>query len=96
MEDTVIEFLLSTFQELAGQYPDAAWISVVLGMLFSVCGVAAVVTIWLPAPSQTSGWYAALYRWLHALAGHVAQNRGAQADADAPEVKKAVRAVTGK
>ena len=94
MEDTVIDFVLSTLQELAAQYPDAAWISVVLGVLFSVCGVAAVVTMWLPAPSQNSGWYA--YRWLHALAGHFAQNRGAQADGASPEVKEAVRAVTGK
>ena len=55
MEDTVIDFVLSTLQELAAQYPDAAWISLVLGVLFSVCGLAAVVTMWLPAPSQASG-----------------------------------------
>lgn len=96
MEETVIAFVLSTLQELSAQYPDAAWISVVLGVIFSVCGVAAVVTMWLPVPSQTAGAYAVFYRWLHALAGHFAQNRGAQADGGSPEVKQAVRAATGK
>ena len=96
MENTVIDFLISTIQSLAQQYPDATWIGVVLGVIFSVCGVAAVVTMWLPAPSESSGVYAAVYRWVHALAGHFAQNKGALADAKAPEVQQAVKQVTGK
>lgn len=96
MEESIISFVISTLQELSAQYPDTAWISVVMGVVLSVCGVAAVVTMWLPVPSETSGWYATLYRWLHALAGHFAQNKGAVADAKSCEVKKAVKAVTGK
>ena len=96
MEETVVDFLISTIQSLAAQYPDATWIGVVLAVILSICGVAAVVTMWLPVPSQTAGAYAVLYRWLHALAGHFAQNRGAQADGGSPEVKQAVRAATGK
>ena len=96
MENTVIDFLISTIQSLAQQYPDATWIGVVLGVILSVCGVAAVVTMWLPAPSESSGVYAAVYRWVHALAGHFVQNKGALADAKAPEVQQAVKQVTGK
>ena len=96
MEDTVIDFLISTIQSLADQYPDATWIGVVLGVMLSICGVAAVVTMWLPAPSQTTGVYAAVYRWVHALAGHFAQNKGALADAKSAEVQSAVQQVTGK
>ena len=96
MEETVVDFLISTIQSLAQQYPDATWIGVVLGVILSVCGVAAVVTMWLPAPSQATGVYAAVYRWVHALAGHFVQNKGALADAKAPEVQQAVKAVTGK
>ena len=95
MEETVVDFLISTIQSLAQQYPDATWIGVLLGVLLSICGVAAVVTMWLPAPSESTGVYAALYRWVHALAGHFAQNKGALADAKAPEVQQAVKQVTG-
>lgn len=96
MEETIVDFLISTIQSLAEQYPDATWIGVVLGVILSICGVAAVVTMWLPAPSQTTGVYAAVYRWVHALAGHFAQNKGALADAKSTEVQQAVKAVTGK
>ena len=96
MEDTVIDFLISTIQSLAEQYPDATWIGVFLGVILAVCGVAAVVPMWMPAPSQTTGVYAAVYRWVHALAGHFAQNKGALADAKSPEGQPAVKAVTGK
>ena len=96
MEDTVIDFLISTIQSLADQYPDATWIGVVLCVMLSICGVAAVVTLWLPAPSQTTVVYAAVYRWVHALAGHFAQNKGELADAKSAEVQSAVQQVTGK
>ena len=96
MENTVIDFLISTLKDLATQYPDATWISVVLAVVLSICGVAAVATMWLPVPSQTTGAYAVFYRWAHALAGHFVQNKGAVADAKSCEVKKAVKAVTGK
>lgn len=96
MEESIISFVITTLQELSAQYPDTAWIGIVLAVVLSICGVAAVVTMWLPAPSETSGWYATLYRWVHALAGHFAQNKGAVADAKSSEVKKAVTAVTGK
>ena len=96
MEETVVEFLISTIQSLAEQYPDATWIGVTLGVIFSICGVAAVATMWMPAPSQTTGVYAAVYRWVHALAGHFAQNKGALADAKSAEVQSAVQQVTGK
>lgn len=96
MEETVVDFLISTIQSLAEQYPDATWVGVLLGVLLSICGVAAVVTMWLPVPSQTTGAYAVFYRWMHALAGHFVQNKGAVADAKSCEVKKAVKAVTGK
>ena len=96
MEETVVDFLISTIQGLADQYPDATWIGVVLGVMLSICGVAAVATMWMPAPSQTTGVYAAVYRWVHALAGHFAQNKGALADAKSAEVQSAVQQVTGK
>ena len=96
MEESIISFVISTLQDLSAQYPDTVWIGVVLAVVLSICGVAAVVTMWLPVPSETSGWYATLYRWLHALAGHFVQNKGAVADAKSCEVKKAVKTVTGK
>lgn len=96
MEQTVIDFLFSTLASLAAQYPEATWIGIILGVLLSICGVAAVATMWMPAPSQTTGVYAAVYRWVHALAGHFAQNKGALADAKSTEVQQAVKAVTGK
>ena len=96
MEENVVEFLISTIQSLAAQYPDATWIGIVLGVLLSLCGVAAIATMWMPAPSQTTGAYAAIYRWVHALAAHFAQNKGALADAKSAEVQSAVQQVTGK
>ena len=96
MEETVVDFLISTIQSLAEQYPDATWVGVLLGVLLSICGVAAVATMWMPAPSESTGVYAALYRRVHALAGHFAQNKGALADAKTAEVQQAVKAVTGK
>ena len=95
MEETVVDFLISTIQSLAAQYPDATWIGIVLGVLLSLCGVAAIATMWMPAPSQTTGAYAAIYRWVHALAAHFAQNKGAKADGNSVEVKQAVKRVTG-
>lgn len=96
MEDTIIELFISTLQDLATQYPDATWISIVLGALLTLCGVAAIATMWMPTPSQTTGVYAAIYRWVHALAAHFAQNKGAKADGNSVEVKQAVKQVTGK
>ena len=96
MEESIISFVITTLQEISAQYPDTAWIGVVLAVILSICGVAAVVTMWLPAPSESTGVYAALYRGVHALAGHFAQNKGALADAKAPEVQQAVKQVTGK
>ena len=96
MEESIISFVISTLQDLATQYPDTAWIGVVLAVVLSICGVAAVVTMWLPVPSQTTGAYAVFYKWMHALAGHFAQNKGAKADGNSVEVKQAVKQVTGK
>lgn len=96
MEETIVDFLISTIQSLATQYPDVTWIGVVLGVILSICGVAAVVTMWLPAPSKTTGAYAVFYRFAHALAGHFSQNKGAVADANSTEVQSAVKQVTGK
>ena len=96
MEETIVDFLISTIQSLAEQYPDATWVGVLLGVLLSICGVAAVATMWMPAPTESTGVYPTLYRWVHALAGHFAQNKGALADAKTAEVQQAVKAVTGK
>ena len=96
MGESIISFVITTLRELSAQYHDTAWIGVVLAVVLSVCGVAAVVTMWLPVPSQTTGVYAVFYKWMHALAGHFVQNKGAVADAKSCEVKKAVKAVTGK
>ena len=40
--------------------------------------------------------YAAVYRWAHAFAAHVGQNRGAVADGRSETVQAEVKAVTGK
>ena len=96
MEESIIEFVLTTIQNLAAQYPDATWISIGMGVLLSICGVAAIATMWMPAPTQTTGAYAVIYRLVHALAAHFAQNKGAKADGSDPAVKSAVRQVTGK
>ena len=96
MEESIISFVISTLQDISAQYPDTVWIGVVLAVVLTICGVAAVVTMWLPVPSQTTGAYAVFYKWMPALAGHFVQNKGAVADAKSCEVKKAVKAVTGK
>lgn len=96
MEETVIEFIFSTLTSLAAQYPEATWIGVVLAVLLSICGVSAVATIWMPAPTETTGAYAVIYRWVHGLAAHFRQNKGAVADGNSEAVKAEVKAVTGK
>lgn len=55
-----------------------------------------MATIWMPAPAETAGVYAVIYRWVHALALHFGQNRGAVADGKSETVQAEVRAVTGK
>lgn len=96
MEQTVIDFIFSTLAGLAAQYPEASWIAAALAVLMSLCGVAAVATVWLPVPKETTGLYAAVYRWAHALAAHFGQNKGAVADGRSETVKAEVKAVTGK
>ena len=96
MEETIVDFLISTIQSLAEQYPDATWVGVLLGVLLSIGGVAAVAAMWVPAPSQTTGVCGVFCKWKHALAGHFSQNKGALADAKTPEVQQAVKQVTGK
>ena len=96
MEATVIDFIFSTLMGLSAQYPEASWIVTAVAVLMSLCGVAAVATIWLPVPKGTTGAYAVFYRWTHALAAHFGQNKGALADAKSTEVQQAVKAVTGK
>ena len=81
MEQTVIDFIFSTLAGLAAQYPEASW---------------TVATVWLPVPKETTGLYAAVYRWAHALAAHFGQNKGAVADGRSETVKAEVKAVTGK
>lgn len=96
MEQTVIDFLFSTLASLAAQYPEASWIVTAVAVLMSLCGMAAVATIWLPVPKGTTGAYAVFYRWTHALAAHFGQNKGAVADGKAPEVQQAVKQVMEK
>ena len=96
MEQTVIDFLFSTLASLAAQYPEASWIVTAVAVLMSLCGVAAVATVWLPVPKEITGLYAAVYRWAHALAAHFGQNKGAVADGRSETVKAEVKAVTGK
>lgn len=96
MEATVIDFLFSALTQLAAQYPDAAWLAVALGAAMTVCGLCAVATVWMPVPKETAGAYAAVYRWVHALAAHFGQNKGAVADGASEAVRAGVKAVTGK
>ena len=96
MEATVIDFILATLAQLSVQYPDAAWIVTVLSVVMTVCGLCAVVTVWMPVPKETTGAYAAVYRWVHAFAAHFGQNKGAVADGKSETVKAEVKAVTGK
>ena len=96
MEATVIDFILATLAQLSAQYPDAAWIVTALSVVMTVCGLCAVVTVWMPVPKETTGVYAAVYRWVHALAAHFGQNKGAVADGKSETLKAEVKAVTGK
>ena len=96
MEATVIDFILATLAQLSAQYPDAAWIVTALSVVMTVCGLCAVVTVWMPVPKETTGAYAAVYRWVHAFAAHFGQNKGAVADVKSPAVQSEVKAVTGK
>ena len=96
METTVIDFILSTLAQLSAQYPDAALIITALSVLMTVCGLCAVATVWMPVPKETTGAYAAVYRWVHAFAAHFGQNKGAVADGKSPAVQSEVKAVTGK
>ena len=96
MEQTVIDFIFSTLTSLAAQYPDAAWIVTALSVVMTVCGLCAVATVWMPVPKETTGAYAAIYRWVHALALHFGQNKGALADAKSEFVQHEIKAVTGK
>lgn len=96
MEATVIDFILSTLMGLSAQYPDAAWLVTALSVVMTVCGLCAVATAWMPVPKEQTGLYAVFYRWTHALAAHFGQNKGALADAKAPEVQQAVKQVMGK
>ena len=50
----------------------------------------------MPVPRETTGAYAAVYRWVHGFALHFGQNRGAVADGKSEAVKAEVKAVTGK
>lgn len=96
MEQTVIDFIFSTLAQLSAQYPDTKWIAVALGVLMTVCGLCSVASIWMPVPKETTGFYAAAYRWVHALALHFGQNKGALADGKSETVRAEVKAVTGK
>ena len=96
MEQTVIDFIFSTLTSLAAQYPDAKWLAVALGVVMTVCGLCSVATVWMPVPNHTTGAYASVYRWVHALALHFGQNKGAVADAKSPAVQSEVKSVIGK
>ena len=96
METAVIDFLFSALAQLAAQYPDAAWLVTALSVVMTVCGLCAVVTLWMPVPKEPTGLYAVFYRWAHALAAHFGQNKGAVADGKSETVKAEVKAVTGK
>lgn len=96
MEETIINLIFQALETLSAQYPDSSWIGLVLTAMLSVCGIAAVATMWMPAPAQTTGFYAFVYRFVHGLAAHFQQNKGAKADGNSCEVQQAVKAVTGK
>lgn len=96
MENSVISFIFDSLAQLSELYPEASWVALVATVLLTICGVASVATIWMPAPTETSGWYYTLYKWLHALAAHYQQNKGAKADGSTAEVKNAVSRVMDK
>ena len=58
MEQTVIDFILSTLMSLSAQYPDAAWLVTALSVVMTVCGLCAVATAWMPVPKEQTGLYA--------------------------------------
>lgn len=96
MEESIVAFIFDSISKLAELYPEASWVALIATILLTLCGIASVATIWMPAPKETSGWYYTLYKWLHALAAHYSQNSGAKADGAAPEVKAAVSKVMDK
>ena len=95
MEESIVAFIFDSIAKLAELYPEAGWIALVATIMLTLCGVASVATIWMPVPTETSGWYYTMYKWLHALAAHYKQNKGAKADGSTYEVKHAVRQVMG-
>lgn len=96
MEESIVAFIFDSISKLAELYPEASWAALIGTILLTLCGISSVATIWMPAPKETSGWYYTLYKWLHALAAHYQQNKGAKADGAAPEVKAAVSKVMDK
>lgn len=96
MEESIVAFIFDSISKLAELYPEASWIALVATIMLTLCGIASVATIWMPVPKETSGWYYTMYKWLHALAAHYSQNKGAKADGATPEVKAAVRKVMDK
>lgn len=96
MEESIISFIFDGVSKLVELYPESGWVALVATVLLTLCGVASVITIWLPAPTETSGWYYTLYKWLHSLAAHYSQNKGAKADGSTAEVKAAVSKVMDK
>ena len=96
MEESIVAFIFDSISKLAELYPEAGWVALIATILLTLCGIASVATIWLPAPKETSGWYYTLYKWLHALAAHYSQNKCARADGATPEVKAAVSRVMDK
>lgn len=96
MEESIVAFIFDSISKLAELYPEASWVALIATILLTLCGIASVATIWMPAPTETSGWYYTLYKWLHALAAHYSQNSGAKADGSTVEVKSAVSRVMDK
>lgn len=96
MEESIVALIFDSISKLAELYPEAGWVALVATIILTLCGIASVATIWLPAPKETAGWYYTLYKWLHALAAHYQQNKGAKADGSTVEVKAAVSRVMDK
>lgn len=96
MEESAISFIFDSIAKLSELYPEAGWVALIAAILLTLCGIASVATIWMPAPTETSGWYYTLYKWLHVLAAHYKQNKGAKADGSTVEVKAAVSRVMDK
>lgn len=96
MENSAISFIFDSLAQLSELYPEASWATLIVTVMLTICGVASVATVWLPAPTEASGWYYTLYKWMHALAAHYSQNSGAKADGSTDEVKAAVSKVMDK